>query len=107
VRQGALIGGALLTLSAGAYKLDVSGIPGCNAQAMNPADYVTVKTFDTYCVSHEKFGEEIIRRIDGRLESIERNLDMLVSRLIPPASRRTDASEFRFEASNAAFCNPF
>ena len=106
-RQAGLIGASLLTIGAGAYTVEFKGLPGCNANAMNPTDYVLTKTFDTYCVAHERTGEEVIRRIDGRLERIERNVDMLIARLIPPSSRRTDASEFSFEANSTVFCNPF
>ncbi len=106
-KQSALVAAAAVTIAGAGWKIDIANIPGCNANAMNPTDYVLVKTFDTYCANHEKYGEEVIKRIDGRLGSIERNLDMLVNRLIPPASRRTDASEFSFEASSTVFCNPF
>lgn len=84
-KQWASIAGVTLALAAGEYKFDFVNVPGCNAKAMNPADFVAAKTFDTYVTEHQRFAETTLNGIDQKFEAIRDTL----------ALDRTNAGEWR------------
>lgn len=100
-KQAGLIGGAVLTIAAGTYTIDVKGLPGCNA---NADTYMTKAEFKIYDDGHQKWGASELKNIDGRLSRIEVDsaymrgrIDFLIGRLVPHADSSTD---FSFETTS-------
>lgn len=92
-KQVVTIGGVLAALSAAglgpeAYRQSMKLL------SFEPKEFVRLNAFDDYTDSHQHWGEEVIKRIDGRLSNIDNNVERVLRRqdeMMNVLTRRADA----------------